>query len=148
MEMRNQRSVVVCDTEAGGRSRTKQSDMDLCDVNAIVRRARSTGQLEHLAKQVPRYGDFTNVDDYLTCLSRVREAHDQFAALPSAVRDHCDNDPGELIALVMDPERRSEVEGLGMQKLADILHGVVEPAPEEPPAVPVVEPVPVVQGGE
>jgi len=42
---------------AGATSLVKQSFKDECDVNKIVDRFTRTGQIDHLARQKPQYGD-------------------------------------------------------------------------------------------
>ncbi len=116
-------------TDVGERSRTKQSMQEECDINAIMRRYVSTGILEHQAMQAPRYGDFSNADDYLAAVNKVKAAQARFDALPSEVRDHVGNEPAELLRMVYDPERREEMVQLGLL-----------PEPEEDPPE-VVEPV-------
>lgn len=122
----------------GGRLTTKQSMRDETDIRVIIRKYQKAGVIPRLESREPWYGDFSSVDDYLSALNRVREAQSAFEALPSVVRDHVDNDPGEFIRLVSDPERRSELVKLGL----------VPPDPE--PVVPavVVPPVVPIVGGE
>lgn len=123
----------------GGRMTTKQAMRDETDVRVIVRKYQQAGVIPRLEAREPWYGDFSNVDDYLTALNRVREAQSAFEALPSVVRDHVGNDPGEFIRLVTDPERRPELVELGL----------VEPDPVVPVVVPeVVPPVVPIVGGE
>ena len=111
-----------------GESKTKQSFKDECDINVIVRRYREQGQIPPFNLQRPVYADFSNVDDYLTALNRVRSAQAAFAALPSKVRDHVKNDPAELIRLVMDPSRREELVELGL-----VERGKEPPVPNNSP---------------
>lgn len=123
-----------------GKSRTKQSPREACDANAIVKRWQSTGVIEHVMKTSPRYGDFENVDDYLTSLNRVHQAHDQFDELPAEIRDHCQNDPGVFLAWVENPENASQMAELGLTDLAVQMHGetILRDDPEltTTPAVP------------
>jgi len=130
-------------TPVGTESRTKQSFQEESDVNAIMRKYLSTGIMEHVNRAAPRYGDFTNADDYLASVEKVRSARAGFDALPAHVRDHVKNDPAELLKLVFDPERREEAAELGL----------VDPKQEELPLVPPDPPEPdpppaVVSGGD
>lgn len=101
-------------TAVGTRSMTKQSMAAACDVNAIMRKYLSTGVLEHVKERDPLYGDFTDVEDYHASVNRVRAAQETFDGLPASIRDHCDNDPAELVRMALDPERREEMEELGL----------------------------------
>jgi len=95
-----------------GDSRTKQSQRDEADVNAIMRKYLSTGLVpEYRAGQ---YGDFASGTDFHTALTQVREAEAAFMALPSDVRTAAKNDPGELLEMVTDPARMDEAIGLGL----------------------------------
>lgn len=130
----------------GGRVLTKQAMRDETDVRLIVRKFHQAGVIPRLEAREPWYGDFSNVDDYLTALNRVRAAQEGFEALPAAVRDHVDNDPGEFVRLVTDPERRAELVELGLVSAPapDPEAPAVLPAPAPPaPGAPVVP----IQGG-
>lgn len=126
---------------SGGESRTKQSDALATDVNAIVKRWISTGVVPVSGRR-PTYGDFSNVDDYLTAMNKVRAAEAEFQALPAHIRKYVDNDAGEFLRLVYDPARRGELEELGLVEQqapeaappADVPAAAVEtpPAPEPP----------------
>jgi len=99
----------------GGRLMVKQSQVAGTDVNAILKRwMRDGAATAHVNRETPRYGDFSSGMDYAEALNAVHEAEREFAALPSAVRAHVRNDPGELLDMVFDPERRGELEKLGL----------------------------------
>lgn len=112
--MSERRAYARVSTPVGERSRTKQSFAEESDVNAIMRKYLATGIIEHQNREAPRYGDFTNADDYLSAVNRIKSADASFAALPAKVRDHVENDPAKLLALVFDPERREEAAELGL----------------------------------
>ena len=57
-------------TPIGGRSLTKQSFREQCDINAIIARWQDTGMLEHINKENPRYGDFSTSTDFRSALGR------------------------------------------------------------------------------
>lgn len=129
------------------KSRTLQAPRDGCDAKAIVRRYASTGIVEHLVKMEPRYGDFTNVRDYLESATRVLDAQAGFDALPAEMRDRCDNDPAQFIEFVNDPENMEELHALGLGKLSDELHGPWAEKPEEGMMPVKKEPVEETNGG-
>lgn len=119
----------------GGPLMTKQSMAAETDINAIVSR--------HIAFEAPffedgsaRYGDFTSSLSYHEAMNRVLEAQQQFDMLPAQIRDHCENDPGKFLELVMDPARRDELVKLGL---------VAEAIPPKPMQVEVVNPVPAAE---
>lgn len=114
-------------------SRTKQEFREECDINNVVAKHILTGQFTHLAKQMPAYGDFSNVSDYQTACDQIKQAELNFAQLPAKVRKRMDNDPAVFIAFLENPDNQAEAEELGLVDLP-------EPSPEELPVpAPVVE---------
>ncbi len=99
--------------EAGGISKTKQSDQDSADINSIMRRWIAHGEVP-LNNASPQYGDFSNATDYKTACDKIQLAQEQFDALPASVRAHVDNDPGKFLDMIYDPERTGELEELGL----------------------------------
>lgn len=120
----------------GGRLMTKQSQALETDVNQIVAR--------HIATKTPlptgplQYGDFTNAMDFHGALTRIREAELQFNRLPAHIRRHCNNDPGQYLDLVFDPDRVGELELLGLvdAQKPEAAQPAPVPAPAPAPAPP------------
>lgn len=112
----------------GGRLLTKQADAGEADINTIVRRARQVGALPPPG-QPPRYGDFTGVESFHAALSLVKSAEAEFGALPSAVRQACENDVGVFLEMVHSPAGLLELQELG-------LPGVSVPESARTPAAP------------
>lgn len=127
------RERVRVSTPGGGRPRTVQAPREETDVNVIVRKFAATGVPPRVPAGSPWYGDFSNVDDYLSARLAVITAEEAFARLPSKVRSAVGNDPAELIRVVTDPERRAEAIELGL---------IEEPEPEPEP-----DPEPAGEGG-
>ncbi len=101
---------------------TKQSEKDLTDVNLIMDSWVQTGAAVagHLNPAPGSYGDFSSGIDYHEAMSAVRDAELCFAALPAKVRSHCENDPGKFLEMVYDPDRRDELEALGIVEEAKV----------------------------
>lgn len=97
-----------------GSSKTKQSEMDACDINKIMSRYRDKGILPRMIKANPMYGDFTDVPSYEESLQRVIFAQEQFAALPSSLRDRFSNDPSQFSRFASDPRNASELIEMGL----------------------------------
>ncbi len=121
----------------GGPQRTKLAEQDSTDVNLIMDSWVHTGAAVagHLNPAPGRYGDFSSGLDYRTALTAVRDAEAAFAALPPKVRNHCENDPGQLLDMYIDPDRRDELEKLGMVEPAEgqpVSEAMVEKAPAAP----------------
>lgn len=120
----------------GGRILTKQSDALASDINSIVKRhiAHKT-PLPHDGR-APAYGDFSQGLDYHQALNRVVAIDRDFADLPAAVRAACNNDPGQFLEMVHDPENRELLTELGLAKERipeTAVPAVAPPAPATPP---------------
>jgi len=121
----------------GGRVMTKAAEQESSDINVIMRRWKVSG-VAPVTGQSPRYGDFASGLEYHEAMNRVRQASEDFDALPSDVRSHVRNDPGEFLDMVFDPERVDELVQLG---LVTERNPAVTPEPESEPE-PAPEPGP------
>lgn len=95
-------------------SRTKQAFRKECDINEILKKYKTTGQLPDLIKANPSYGDFADVATYQDSLNMVIFAQEQFAALPAKVRDRFANDPARFLEFAEDPANASELVKMGL----------------------------------
>lgn len=130
-------------------ARTKQSFKEECDANAIMRKWHKTGQVDHINKNPPRYGDFENAGDYLSAKLAVQAMHDEFGQMSSAVRDRMNNDPATFMEFMNDPDNLDEAVELGLIKKPETTAPPTPPAPPvaDPPPEPTPEPSPV-SGGD
>lgn len=92
---------------------TKQSFKDECDINTIMARYQSTGELPDLGKVAPQYLDATGMD-FQAMQNQLVEAQSLFDALPSKIRNRFANDPGEFLSFVSDPSNHSELQKMGL----------------------------------
>lgn len=104
---------------------TKQSFAAECDINTIMARYQSTGEMPVINQLAPQYLDATGFD-YQTMQNQIVEANQLFSQLPSALRARFQNDPGQFIDYCHDPENLPEMRKLGLVK--DLSTG---PAPYE-----------------
>ncbi len=102
-------------------SKTQQSFKDETDINLIMAKFRKTGELTHLQKREPTYGDFTMAVDYLDASNRVLAAQADFDSLSGEIRARMNNSPAEFLAFMEDPENLEEARALGL----------VDPAPPD-----------------
>lgn len=130
------RKRVIFTTE--GKSLTKQSHRDECDVNVILRRFQVTGAAEHLNKYQGEYATF-GAFDFHQAMNVVVEAEEMFMSLPSSVRKRFDNDPGAFLDFATKPENLGELQEMGLAPPPSL--PPQEPA-EPPPAAPPAEPGP------
>lgn len=95
-------------------SMTIQSDKDSCDINKILSTFNSTGVMSNIRTDEPFSGDFSGVTDFQSAMNAVVAAQDAFMELPADVRKRFNNDPGQLIDFLGDPQNRSEAVKLGL----------------------------------
>jgi len=83
------------------------------DINQIMHKYRVTGFLESNAGEA-NYGDFTDATDFHNMKNRIIDAENDFARLPSDLRTRFNNDPGQLLSFLDDPQNLSEAQELGL----------------------------------
>lgn len=106
-------------------SLTKQTFMEECDINNIMKRFENTGILPDLIKENPQYGDFSDPMDYQSALNTVLLAQEQFDALSSIVRERFNNDPQTFLEFTSNPDNSEELVKMGLAT-----YPVPEPTPE------------------
>lgn len=108
---------------------TKQCFKDEADINTIMARYQSTGELPVLNEVAPQYLDASGLD-FQEMQNQVLEARDLFGQLPSDLRDRFLNEPARFMEYVQNPRNRREMAELGLLKgevAAEVLN-----APEVP----------------
>lgn len=130
-DMVSEETGLACPAEE---SKTQQNQKDEADINTIVRRFGLTGELPPNIRP-PQYGDFTDVQDYHSALTAVRKADTAFMAFPAHIRARFNNDAGQYIEFMLDPNNRDEAEKLGL-----VAPSTPVPAPPAPAQTPVAEP--------
>jgi len=123
----------------GGRKMVKQADKDKADINSVIAKWIRTGEPPVGGAHL-QYGDFTNVGSYLEAQCAVIQARESFRRLPPHIRKYCENNPGKFLEMVYDPERRGELEELGLvegQAPEDAPPAKEEGVGEETPTPPV-----------
>ena len=97
-----------------GKSRTRQEFKSECDINCILAKM-GAGLLAPCVSPEPVYSDLDAVPrSYEECLKVIMDAQDEFAALPSKVRDYFGNDPAKMLDFLGKPENRDEAIRLGL----------------------------------
>ena len=87
---------VACSLEE---RRTKSEFADECDINKIMDRYNRSGFDPFEArKALARFGDVSQVPDFMEMQAKLIAASDAFMSLPAAVRKQFDNDPAEFLA--------------------------------------------------
>jgi phage internal scaffolding protein len=91
----------------------QQHFKDECDINSIMKRYTQTGLLPQSSREF-FYGDVSEQLDYRQALDFLNNAQDNFDALPAVLRKRFDNDPGQLLDFLANPDNREEAVRLGL----------------------------------
>jgi len=93
---------------------TKQSYKDECDLNLIVKKYETTGQLPTMIKENPQYGDFSSVPDFQQACEIVQKAETQFYALDAKTRARFQNNPVNFLEFTSDEKNMKEMISMGL----------------------------------
>lgn len=98
-------------------SLTQQHFKDESDINMIIARYNRTGFL--VDPSIPRsgsamFGDFSEIKDFQTAQNAICIATEAFGELDSKIRRRFNNNPGELIAFLDNPDNYEEGVKLGL----------------------------------
>jgi phage internal scaffolding protein len=119
-------------------SRTKQHFQKECDINTIMTKYNKTGLISHVAKHQGSYDDLPNQQDYHESILEIQAANDSFNSLPSDVRNFFENDAGQFLDFVQNPNNTDEMRELGLipqlaQRAVDPSSLPIEDKPSESP---------------
>lgn len=95
-------------------SRTKQADMEKCDLRYQLARFQKTGLMGNLRSDEPLTGDFSEIDDLITAQNRLIDLEEQFMAMPAALRKKFDNDPFNMLEWLQKEENYDEAVKYGL----------------------------------
>jgi len=114
------------------KGRTQQHFKEECDINTIVRRFLRTGTVpaDMVKTRLGTFLDTTAFGDFQTAQQTVIEARNAFMTLPADTRAKFNNNPGELVDWINDPNNKDEAIRL------NLLPGPApkpEPVPESKP---------------
>jgi len=105
-----------CFFNTTGESLTQQHFQEECDIHNIIKRHDRNGIIEHVQRGQARYGDFSEVTDYREALDLVQDANNEFMKIPSDIRKKFNNNPGEFLNFVNNPENEEEMIEMGFVK--------------------------------
>lgn len=95
------------------RSLTQQHQAEETDINYIVSRYMTTGELPQRSAP-PMEGDFTNAPDMQTAMDLVVQARVAFMEQPAEIRARFGNNPVEFVSFCSDERNRDEMRRMGM----------------------------------
>lgn len=115
-------------------SRTLQYFKEECDTNLIMQKYQKLGIIEHVNKNQPQYGDFSQIPNYQEALHKISAAQESFMNLPSSIRARFKNDAGAFVAFSVDEANHSELVKMGLahEKKSESK----DSAPKEPSTAP------------
>ena len=122
--------------DTGNELMTKQSHKDECDINNILKQYKRTGIITHVQNARPTYQDLSDSLVFQQSLNTIIEAEKAFAALPSVVRRHFDNDPENFLAAFADEKQHDKLKEFGLIRTlqpGDPLAEKSAPATQTPP---------------
>jgi hypothetical protein len=113
-------------------SKTQQNMKDSTNIRKLVETAQKTHGMSsgHPGGQTPRqpmYGDFSEVGSFKEMNDKVAAARSAFMEVPSAVRRHFNNDPGQFYDFMSNPDNLEKARSLGI-----VVTDGIEPKPDEP----------------
>lgn len=100
--------------DCGDQLMTKQSHKDECDIHKILKQFQRTGIITHVQNAKGAFEDLPDSVDFQEALSILDQANSSFAALPSAVRDHFQNDPARFLAAFNDSSQADYLRSVGL----------------------------------
>lgn len=92
---------------------TDQSFAQESDINVIMARYQSTGELPVLNGIEGQWLDVTEMD-FQEHMNFMVEAQNMFDQLPSAIRDRFGNDPGAFLGFSSNPDNELELAKMGL----------------------------------
>jgi phage internal scaffolding protein len=100
-------------TETGDESPVQQHFKDEVDINNIMAKYIRTGIIDHVAAHGMHYGDFEDLN-YHEVMNRITAANQMFMDLPAKIRQRFNNDAGEFINFITNPDNLAEARELGL----------------------------------
>ena len=97
-----------------GESLTQQHFKKETDIVEIIKKHDRTGIIEHVARGVAQYGDYSEVNEYREAMDMVNNANASFMQLPAEVRAMFGNNAGEFFEFATDPKNKAKMQELGL----------------------------------
>lgn len=94
---------------------TKQEFRDECDINVLMSKYQSSGELPVINQTAPQYLDATGFD-YQMHMQFIAGANSLFQELPSEIRNRFSNDPAQFLDFTSNENNRAEMHEMGLLK--------------------------------
>jgi phage internal scaffolding protein len=104
-----------------GESLTQQNFKAETDIINIIKKHDRTGIIEHVARGVAQYGDYSEINEYREALDMVSNANASFMELPAEIRAMFGNDAGAFFEFATDPKNKSKMQELGLAETPEVV---------------------------
>lgn len=98
----------------GSESKVQQHFKDEVDINKMIKKYKKTGLMRGISPDKMRFGDFSNVPDYMTLRNKVINIEQLFMKYPSEVRARFDNDASKFVEFMQNSDNFAEAVKLGI----------------------------------
>jgi phage internal scaffolding protein len=117
-------------------SLTRQEFKDECDINHIMARYQSTGELPRLNQGTAQFLDVSASLQFQDSMNFIAEAQSMFNELPSRIRDRFYNDPAQFLDFCSNPKNTVELASMGLLT-PEATHAALNPStPSSPTPTP------------
>lgn len=113
---------------------TRQEFKDECDINVLMSRYQSTGELPHLNTGSAQFLDVSASLQFQESMNFIADAQSMFNELPSAIRDRFYNDPLQFLDFCSNDSNRVELAQMGLLTPEASFAALNPPAPASPTA--------------
>ncbi|AZL82686.1 internal scaffolding protein [Apis mellifera associated microvirus 20] len=103
-------------TKTVGEPMTQQQFKDQVEINNIINKYRTTGEMHHLNRSQGVYLDVSKITNLLEAHAIVQKASDAFMDLPADLRSRFENNPQKLIEFMQNPQNKDEAIELGLME--------------------------------
>lgn len=113
---------------------TSQQFKDECDINVIMRRYQSTGEMPILNQGNAQFLDVSSSLVFQDSMNFIADAQSMFNELPSVIRDRFYNDPGQFLNFCSNDANRLELAQMGLLSPEATFEALNPPPPPSPTA--------------
>jgi phage internal scaffolding protein len=114
-----------------GESLTQQHFQPETDIKNIIKKHDRTGIIQHVARGVAQYGDYSEVNEYREALDMVNSANASFMELPAEIRAMFENNAGAFFEFATNPANADEMVQLGLKEAPPSPEAEAVPAKKE-----------------
>ncbi|AXL14585.1 internal scaffolding protein [Microviridae sp.] len=95
-------------------SLTEQHHGETVKIHNIIKQHQTTGFVSHVASRPPQYADMVTAPDFYQAQCIIANASSMFEEIPAQIRKSFDNDPGQFLDFISNPENKQQMDELGI----------------------------------